>query len=585
MYYTALDWDPKNRDLLDALLHLLVSEDDAAERADVLERRLAVERGPGAEAMALSLAEARANAGDESGAERALALGFEGFPASRTLYDRLEQAYRARGDWRRLAELYTVDASTHAEPGERAGRLREAAAILHSELGDARAAAKTLRLAREAMPGDVTLLGEHVNLLVECGDHGDAAAELTRAIDAETSDDGKRAALFASRASVHAAADDPRSALDDLESAFVLEPETYAEALAAQLERARASAAKAGDDAEVRVIRLRLSQVMPFAGDLDGARAVLGDLLRRDPKDRQALRTLAILEGALDRWEASSAAWRKLVALEEGEAAVEAALALAEACEHAGRPGDARGVLERAHLGAPQDRAVRDRLERLYEATAAWHELAELALGDAHASGDVAARFAHLVRGGTLLVSRAGDPEAAVAPLEEALALRPGDFECVAPLADAYVGSRRPRDAMALLDEAMATHKGRRARELAPLHVRVARTARALGDWAGETRALVQALECDAQNGEVCAEVAERAIELDQLDLASRALRAVTLLKTPGPMAKAVAFQLLGDIARRQGDPRKALALLRRAVAEDPALEGARSLIDAIERG
>jgi tetratricopeptide (TPR) repeat protein len=44
-YYTGLEWAPESPELLDALLGLLSSEDDAFERADVLERRLAVERG------------------------------------------------------------------------------------------------------------------------------------------------------------------------------------------------------------------------------------------------------------------------------------------------------------------------------------------------------------------------------------------------------------------------------------------------------------------------------------------------------------------------------------------------------------
>jgi predicted Zn-dependent protease len=109
--------------------------------------------------------------------------------------------------------------------------------------------------------------------------------------------------------------------------------------------------------------------------------------------------------------------------------------------------------------------------------------------------------------------------------------------------------------------------------------------ARASGDAAGEVRALVQALECDAQNGQVCSDVAQRAIELDQLDLADRALRAVTLLKAAGPMSKALAYQYMGEIARKQGDAKRALMLLKRALTEDPALDGARALIAAIERG
>ena len=41
-------------------------------------------------------------------------------------------------------------------------------------------------------------------------------------------------------------------------------------------------------------------------------------------------------------------------------------------------------------------------------------------------------------------------------------------------------------------------------------------------------------------------------------------------------MSKALAYQYMGEIARKQGDPKRALMLLKRALAEDPTLEGAR---------
>ena len=50
-------------------------------------------------------------------------------------------------------------------------------------------------------------------------------------------------------------------------------------------------------------------------------------------------------------------------------------------------------------------------------------------------------------------------------------------------------------------------------------------------------------------------------------------------------MSKALAYQHMGEIARKQGDPKRALMLVKRALAEDPTLEGARALVDAIERG
>ena len=585
VYYTGLDWEPTNRGVLDALVRLLDAEGDAGERADLLERRLAVERGPAAEGMALSLAAARTELGDAAAAERALELGYRAHPASATLRDQLEGLFRERGEWQKLAELCALDASARVDVGERVERLREAAIIWRTELAQPQAAAAALRMAREAAPEDVSLLRDLVDMLVEAGDHAGAVTELSSAVEAAATDSPSRAALLAARSVVRSAMHDEPGALDDLEAAFAIDRAAHARALAEQLERSRTDAATNGDATAVRVLRLRQAQVLPYAGDADGARAILGDLAKQDPKDKAVLRTLASLESALERWDAAIAALKRLIGMEEGDGAVETALRLADACERVGRPGDARGALERARLVAPQDRAVRERLERVYDQTGAWHELADMALEDARASGDVAARFAQLLRAGTLLLERAGDPGAAIGALEEARALRPADPDCVGQLADAYTLSGRAQDALTLLEQIILPQKGKRSKELASLYWRLARVARYLGDAPGEVRSLVQSLECDAQNGQVCSDVALRAIELDQLDLANRALRSITLLKTPGPMSKALAYQYMGEIARKQGDAKRAIMLLKRALTEDPTLEGARALIDAIERG
>ncbi len=289
------------------------------------------------------------------------------------------------------------------------------------------------------------------------------------------------------------------------------------------------------------------------------------------------------MEVAYERWETASAVWRRLVGLEEGEAGIEAALALADACARAGRPADARGALERARLIAPAHRAVREHLERVYEGMGAWHELARMALEDAGKSPDVAERFSLLVRAGAWLLRRGEDPAGATNALQQALALRPTDPECVSLLADAYLTSTRVSDAAALLEAVLAPQRGRRSRELGPIYWQLARVCREQGDEAGEVRALALAMECDTQSGDVCADVGLRAMELGQVDLATRALRAVTLLRVPGPMSKALAYQYLGELARKQGDAKRALTLLRRAMTEDPALEGTKEMMSAIE--
>ncbi len=585
VYYTGLDWDAKNPELLGALLALLDDDADSGERADLAERRLAVEQGPGAEDMALSLYAIRTEIGDERGAERALELGFRAHPASAAVRDRLESAYLAKGEWRKLAELWVVDASARVDLDERIALLRKAGTLWRSRLDDPKNAAAVLRRAREMAPDDATLLRDYVDMLVEAGDREGALAELNAAIERVPEGDRRRAPLLAARAQLRTAAGDAGGSLADLEQAFSLEEPVYAGALAAQLEAARNAAREAGDAASSRAVALRLAHVLPYTGEVGTARTILIELVKQDTKDVPALRAMADLESRLGHWDAAIAVLRRLVALEDGPQIVATALRLSHACEVAGRPGDARGALERARTIAPDNGALRARLESLYERTGAWRELANVALEDARESGDVAERFARLVRAGSILLERAAEPAAAVAPLEEAHALRPADPDCVGLLADALTLCDRAQESVALLEQAIAPSKGRRSRELAPLYLRLARAARHTEDSAGELRALGYALDCDSQNGAVCADVAARALELEQFDLANRALRAVTLLKEPGPLSKAIAYLQMGEIARRQSDPKRALALLKRALMEDPTLEDARAMVDAMERG
>lgn len=583
VYYAGLDWEPKSEALLDALTDLLSSEDDATERADLLERRLGLLQGPPAGTSALELAALRRDLGDEAGAERALELGHRGHPVA-SLRDPLERAFEERGDWKRLADLWVVDAQARGNVDERVAQLRRAAELRRERLGDTRGTLDALRLALESAPDDMGLLDEIVAASLASGDT-DGAYELLTSSIARAEDDVTRGLLLARRAEARSQRGDDAGALEDAEAAFATDRGVHAPALIDRVTRERDRATHEGDTARERTLRLRLAQILPYAGQVDEARATLSELLRGDPKDRAALRTLASLETALERWDGASAALRRLVALEEEpQIVVETALRLADVSERAGRPGDARAVLERARKLAPQDVTVRERLQRVYEQTGSWHELAALSLDDARQSGDVAERFDALVHAGVVLLEQAGDPTAAMVPLEEARSLRPTDAAGIGPLADAYTLSGRPQDAVVLIEPVLALHKGKRAREVAPLYVRLARAARYAGDAAGELRALSLALDCDAQSGAVCADVALRALELENDEMANRALRSITLLKAPGPMSKALAYQYMGELAGKQGDPRRALMLLKRAVAEDASLDGARALIDSIER-
>jgi tetratricopeptide (TPR) repeat protein len=591
VYYAGLDWEPKNRGLLDALLGLLGHDEEGAERADILERRLALEEGPGAEAMALALSVQRAESGDEAGALRALEAGYRAYPKSDVLRARLSDEYKSHKDYRPLAELYVIDAAARTDPGEKVLRLRDAAAIYRDELGDPRGAAAAIHAARALVPNDAALLRDELDALVAAGDETAALAELDRALAGLAPSDPRRAELLTTRASIRSTAGDKKGAIDDLEGAFALDGASHRAALVSALQSAVENAEAASDKEASHAFRLRLAGVFGATGDADAARRLLVNLVRQDASDVAALRMLANLEVWCERWDTAVPVWKRLAGLETGEDAVAAALGLAEACVRAGRPADAEAALASARSAAPDNAAIRDALRRVYEAVGNSQELAALAIEEAGATEDPIRRFDALVHAGALLLAGPNeDPAGAIQALQQALAERPADlpdashFGGVALLIDAYLMSTRVSDAAALLETVMAPLRGRRSRELSPLYWRVARVAAEQGDLPNELRALSQALDCDSQNGDVCANVAERALALDERDLATRALRAVTLLRTPGRMSKALAYQHLGEIAQRQGDARRALTLLRRAVTEDPGLDGARVLLNAIER-
>jgi tetratricopeptide (TPR) repeat protein len=593
--YAALEWEPKNLELLTSLARLHADPGEAADRADVLERILPLQSGDLAEKIATDLHALRTELADVEGAERALDLGYRANPQG-AIGTRLEKLYKERGAWAKLAELYAVDASTQVDAARRIARLREAATLYAKQVLDPAKGAALLREARTVAPDDTVLLEELVEMLADASDFGAAVTELSAAIDRPVSTrresdasgaaaDATQAPLYAGRSTLRVRLGEMEAAAADQEHAFKLGGEPFAAALVSQLASLKADAAGRGDAAAERSFAMRLAEVLPATGDADQARSLLSDLLKQNPKDRDALRLLGRIDEDAQHWDAVTATYRRLVALEEGDAVVGTALRLADACERAGRFSDARGALERARLAAPLDEALRARLADLYERSGDYKELAEMSLADAKSSKDVAGRFVHLLRAGALLVQHGADTEIAVTALAEAHALRPSDAECTVLLADAYTVAGRSAEAVELINQAIASHKGKRSRELGALYHRLARVAHHAEDQASELAWLASALDMDGQSGFVASELATVAMGLGQMEVATRALRTITMLKPPvaSPISKAMAYQYLAEIARQQGDVKRAVMLLKRAVDEDPALDSARALLESLQ--
>lgn len=581
VYRRMLEVRGDEREVLTALALLYEMDGEAELRADVLELLLAVETGTAAERLALELGALFRELDQGERARAAFERGFAAHPRSIKLRAQLEVTYREAGAWQKLAEMYELEARVQAKAEGRVAVLRLAAAIFRDELGEPAEAARVMRMARSECPHDPGILGELTDLLLASGDAEAAIEELGSAIDA-LEPGPSRAQLLGQRAALRAESDRDEEALEDWEEAHREGDPSVREPLVAHLSKLADLAMVHGDTKKWRRRRLRLAELSRDSGQTEEARQILTELLKADSRDRDAIRVLARMEEQLERWDAASATFRRLVALEEGEAVVDVALRLANACERAGRLADARGGLERARVAEPQNEALRGMLERIYTETLALKELAEMYLEDARAAMDVAGRFNHLIRAGSLLLQHGQDPGEAVAPLEEARTLRPGDLDCVALLADAYTAAGRYGDANEVLNAAVTAFKGRRSRELSTLYHRLARVAQGMGNRATELTSLTTALDMDPQNGHVASELAYLAMELGEWDVASRALRAVTMLKAAAPLPRALAYQHLGEIAQSQGDVRRAVGFLKRALDEDPSLEAARALLETL---
>src|SRR5262249_33106645 len=120
--------------------------------------------------------------------------------------------------------------------------------------------------------------------------------------------------------------------------------------------------------------------------------------------------------------------------------------------------------------------------------------------------------------------------------------------------------------------------------QLCALQHRMARVAAASGDRHVEAAWLNAALDTDAKNADVAADLADVATETGQLDLALKALRAVSLVKSDR-IPRALAYLRQGMIHYEQGDQKRAVMMAKRAQAEDGTLVEAGEFLARIGRG
>ncbi len=542
IYQALLDWDKAHRDGARALLRLAEGRDDAFVLADAIENVLRSADAEEAPALAARLSALRAEQNDIEGAARALELGYQAAPTDAELRDQLVNRYAENGDWSGVARV--------------------------------------LRVAVAATPTDRGLVERLVEAHRQAGEH-DLALEL---LDSLAQDDGDPALLH-ERAQLLGELGREEEALATLEQAYVAGGD-YASELVEMLERASARAQPPDD----RVLGFRLVEILQQSGDIDGARARLTELVRENGKDSDALRRLADLELGIGDFNAAGSTLRRLIALVDGEQLVRVAIELADACARAERFADARSGLERALKAVPDNVEVRLWLRRLYEITGENRELARMLLEEAAAATEVADRLEALLGAGGLLLSPDGDALQAIAVLEEARTLSPESVDGVVLLARAYAAAGRGDEGMTLLTEMAQLHRGRRVKALAAVYQEMSRIQLEEGFLTDALESLSRAFDMDMKNCVLALSLGQLALDMDEDEAASRAFRAVSMMKpydeATGEGAtdeyKAEAHFQLARVAMKQGDPRKAKVLLGKTLVENPGHAQALALMEQL---
>lgn len=538
-YYAIVDWDRSSREVWQAVLRLAEGRDDPYLTAEALEGVLAATRGDEAVALAERLLALRAELFDTEGQERALELGFVACPGHAPLRDPLLAGCRERGDWGRAASLLG-----------RALRATEDLSLLDEMLDAHR---------RASLTEDALALIEQ--LLPTGPDSAQLLAARARLLDSlERSDE----AVEAFERATEVGAD-------------------VAEDFAQALERASLRA----EPGRERELSLRLVRLFDEHGDVDAARARLGEMTREAPGDAELWRRLAALDEKTERFDAAVTAYRKLISLTEGDELVRTALALAGACERAGRPEDARGGLERALRTAPEHAELRSRLGALYEALGEHRARALMLIEDAGAEGSVQARHGLLLAAGELLLRSEEHAQEGLAVLEEARGLSPESVEGTVLMSRALTLVGRGDEGMTLLSELVAASRGRRVKELGLVYREMSQMQLKEGFLDEALVSLTRAFEMDMKNARLALELGQLALDLDDVETAGRAFRAVTMLRAGEeevtPELRAHAQFQLAVIARNQGDPRRAKILVSKALSENPEHTAARELMGELE--
>ncbi len=321
-------------------------------------------------------------------------------------------------------------------------------------------------------------------------------------------------------------------------------------------------------------------------------------VLERDAKHKGALFALARLYEHRNEKPEAAKMLETYLGEVSGDEAVKTALRLADLYGTLKDEAATRTALERGLSADEKAPEIRTRLLALYEKQKAWAELATMITGNAEMATAVPEKIMLFRKAADIHLTKRSEPGSAADLLEKASQLKPDDRELLFALSDAYTASGRGTQAIVALQKVIESFGGRRSKELAAIHHRLAKAYIAAGEKDKALTDLDVAFKIDPGSIGVLRDLGILSLELSaaagddtkvrdaHVDRAQKTFRALLLQKLDdhSPISKGEVFYYLADISHRQGDDKKALQMLERALDNDKELAPAKELLAKLKK-
>ncbi|MCU0665202.1 MAG: tetratricopeptide repeat protein [Myxococcota bacterium] len=501
------------------------------------------------------------------------------------------------GEFERLAEPLIARAGYTTDPSV-ANQYRHRLATLYvGPFADPNKAADVYREILDVDLTDREASGQLESLLRQMGRYTDVRDVLFKQVEAAANSSERAAALLKLADLAETKLEDPDEAIGHLSELLLSEP-NHREAfdslvrLYARVNRwqdlvdllqTRADHARdAGRGEEELGFLVSMGQILDeHLSDSIAATDIYEQVLERDPEHTRALTALARLYEASHEWEKCAEVLERAVRSGKGgkdEAEVHFRLARLKAS----RLQDEAAALEELRAAVACDPSHEEANDALAEAARKSGDHGEL-LGalvrSEQAMEKGPAKVARLLEIARLLRGPLGDNARAAEVLEQARRLDASNKEVLLLLCDAYVGAGQQDRAVSVLEaliEAETEGGKKRSKQAAVYHQRLALAYRGMGAEDKALANLEAAYKLDISNVEVLISLGKLHFDRGDLDQAVKLFRALLLQKfdPSAGASKADVYWYVGDIALRQGDPRKAKGMFQRGLDENREHQG-----------